>query len=44
MAEFFNLGLAPKVRLPSDLENDREGLVYINTCVSYRCHDTTAKM
>ena len=26
MAEFFNLGLAPKVRLPSDSENDREGL------------------
>ena len=26
MTEFFNLGLAPKVRLPSDSENDREGL------------------
>ena len=26
MAEFFNLGLAPKVRLPSDSENDRESL------------------
>ena len=26
MAEFFNLGLAPKVRLPSDSENDRQGL------------------
>ena len=28
MAEFFNLGLAPKVRLPSDSENDRQGLIY----------------
>ena len=27
MAEFFNLGLAPKVRLPSDSENDRQSLV-----------------
>ena len=27
MAEFFNLGLAPKVRLPSDSENDRESLM-----------------
>ena len=27
MAEFFNLGLAPKVRLPSGSENDRDGLV-----------------
>ena len=26
MAEFFNLGLAPKVRLPSDSENDLQGL------------------
>ena len=26
MAEFFNLGLAPKVRLPSDSENDRQSL------------------
>ena len=27
MAEFFNLGLAPKVRLPSDSENDRQSLI-----------------
>ena len=26
MTEFFNLGLAPKVRLPSGSENDRDGL------------------
>ena len=26
MTEFFNLGLAPKVRLPSDSENDRQSL------------------
>ena len=29
MAEFFNLGLAPKVRLPSDSENDRQSLYWI---------------
>ena len=27
-AKFLNLGLAPIVRLPSDSENDREGLVH----------------
>ena len=27
MAEFFNLGLVPIVRLPSDSENDRESLI-----------------
>ena len=28
MTEFFNLGLAPIVRLPSDSENDRESLTW----------------
>ena len=29
MTEFFNLGLAPIVRLPSDSENDRESLTLL---------------
>ena len=30
MAEFFNLGLVPIVRLPSDSENDRQSLIWRN--------------
>ena len=45
MAEFFNLGLAPKVRLPSDSEDDCEGLVCnaheINVIYQWKCQSQT---
>ena len=36
MTEFFNLGLAPKVRLPSGSENDRYGLLHLHSICSFK--------